>query len=291
MASTKGRYWACAEEALTLTVSIDDLPEAPRAASLQLKDELLAILGDDLVGMWLHGGTTFADRPARAGDLDIGVVIASVAPNERTPGDWRNDPRSRPSRIYAAQDEVGRTHGVELDTMYLLAGEVGRGKLPSAAFRRSRRETAWAIYRAHWLAGQYVSLYGARPDLLVAPPTKTELLDALDRELEHLERHVYEGDADNPLEATYAIWNGCRILCTLDTGSPVISKRSAGAWALGHLPGRWHDAIRAAGRSYDGVATADDKEDLRVAMAPFVEMVRQQLPTKKRRPTARPRWS
>ncbi|HEV2006579.1 MAG TPA: aminoglycoside adenylyltransferase domain-containing protein [Candidatus Limnocylindrales bacterium] len=277
---------------MTLTVSIDDLAEAARAASLQLRDELVAILGDDLVGMWLHGGTTFADRPARAGDLDIGVVIASVAPNERNPGEWRSDPRSRPSRIYAAQDEVGRTHGVEFDTMYLLVGELGRGTLPSAAFRRSRRETAWAVYRAHWLAGQYVLLHGRPPEEFVAPPTKTELFDALDRELEHLERHVYEGDADNPFEATYAIWNGCRILYTLATGSPVISKRSAGAWALDYLPGRWHDAIRAAGRSYDGAATADDKEDLRATMAPFIEMVRQHLPPqKRRRPMARPRWS
>jgi len=279
-------------EGLTLTVSIDDLPETARAASLQLRDEFVAILADDLVGMWLHGGTTFADRPARAGDLDIGVVIASAAANERNPREWRSDPGSRPSRIYAVQDEVGRTHGVELDTMYLLAGEVGRGKLPSAAFRRQRRENAWAVYRAHWLAGQYVLLHGRPPGEFVVPPTKNELLYALDRELEHVERHVYEGDAADPFEATYAIWNGCRILYALNTGSPVVSKRSAGAWALDHLPGRWHEAIRAAGRSYDGAATADDKEDLRATMAPFIEMVRQELPPPKRRSLrARPRWS
>jgi hypothetical protein len=37
---------------------------------------------------------------------------------------------------------------------------------------------------------------------------------------EHLERHVHEGDAADPYEATYAIWNGCRVLHTLATGSP-----------------------------------------------------------------------
>ncbi len=274
-----------------MTISIDGLPEAARAASLRLRNELLAVLGDDLVGVWLHGGTTFTDRSACLGDLDICAVIASVAPNERTPSDWHGDPGSRPGRIFAAQDAVGREYGIEFDAMYLLADEVSHGKLPSGAFRRSRRETAWAVYRAHWLAGQYVYLHGRRPEGLVVPPTRAELVGALDRELEHLERHVHEGDADNPYEATYAILNGCRILYTLVTGSPVISKRSAGAWALEHLPRRWHDAIRAAGRSYDGAAIAEDEKELNVTMAPFVEMVRQRLPARKRRPTGPPRWS
>ena len=113
----------------------------------------------------------------------------------------------------------------------------------------------------------------------------------MDRELEHLERHVYEGDARDPYEATYAIWNGCRILYTLETGSPVVSKRAAGAWGLDHLPEQWHDAIRAADRAYDGKASPDDNELLRVAMPPFVEMVRQRLPITEPRPPGPPRWS
>ena len=219
-----------------MTITIADLPEAAASASLRLRDELLAILGADLVSAWLHGGTTFADRPARPGDLDICAVIANVAPDERTPRAWRRDPGSRPSRIYAAQESIARESGVDLDTLYLLADEVGRGRLPSSAFDKNRRETGWAVYRAHWLAGQYVLLHGRSPEELVVAPTTAELHRALDRELEHLERHVYEGDANDPYEATYAILNGCRILRTLETGSPVISKRSAGAWGLANLP-------------------------------------------------------
>jgi hypothetical protein len=49
-------------------------------------------------------------------------------------------------------------------------------------------------------------------------------------------------------------------------------------WALGRLPERWHEAIRAAGRAYDGEARARDEEVLRETMAPFVAMVRQHLP-------------
>ena len=87
--------------------------------------------------MWVHGGTTFADRPIRPGDLDICAVISDIAPEERTPRTWRRDPASRPSRIYAAQESIARETGVIFDTMYLLADEVGGGRLPSGAFEKN----------------------------------------------------------------------------------------------------------------------------------------------------------
>ena len=273
-----------------MPITIADLPDTAASASLRLRDELLAVLGADLVSAWVHGGTTFADRPIRPGDLDICAVIANVAPSERTPRAWRRRSRSRPSRIYAAQESIARETGVVFDTMYLLADEIGSGRLPSGAFEKKQRVTGWAVYRAHWLAGQYVLLHGRPPEELLTAPTTAELRRALDRELEHLERHVYEGDAADPYEATYAMFNGCRILHTLETGSPVISKRSAGEWGLANLPPRWHAALLAAGRSYDGAATAEDIEVLRVTMGPFIEMVRQSLPAKQRR-SGPPRWS
>jgi hypothetical protein len=223
----------------------------------------LAILGEDLVSAWVHGGTTFADRPVRPGDLDICAVISNVAPEERTPRTWRRDPASRPSRIYAARESIAREFDVIFDAMFLVADEIGGGRLPSGAFERSQRVNDWAVCRAHWVAGQYVLLYGRSPEELVTPPTAAELNRDLDRELEHLERHVYEGDAADPFEATYIIFNGCRILRTLETGSPIISKRSAGDWGLANLPPRWHEAIHAAGRLYDGAASPEDNEVLR----------------------------
>lgn len=63
-------------------------------------------------------------------------------------------------------------------------------------------------------------------------------------------------------------------------------------WALEHLPERWHEAIRAAGRAYNGEATARDQEVLRKTMAPFVVMVRQYLPlVDPHAPGEPPRWS
>ena len=275
-----------------VSVSINEIPEAAAAASRKLRDAFQAILGDGPVGMWLHGGTTFPDRPRQPGDLDICVAVDGITIAERDPGVWATQPESRPYRIVTATQELALAEGVSFDVMCLPAPAVGRAKVPTLAYVGGRRLNGWAVYRAHWSAGQYVRLYGKTPEQLgVVPPTTGELMTDLDRELEHLERHVYEGDADIPYEATYAIWNGCRILHTLETGNAALSKRSAGAWGIQHFPERWHPAIRAAGRSYDGEATREDNEVLRVDMGPFVEMVRERLPVTEPRPPGPPRWS
>jgi predicted nucleotidyltransferase len=272
-------------------IPIAALPETAASASEALREALVGIFGDDLTAMWLYGGTTFDDRSRQSGDLDICVVLGQVSPSERRPEDWLEDPFSRPRRLVAITQSIEAEFGVNFDTACFLENEMSRDEPPDSAFWERRRHTGWPIDRAHWLGGQYVHLHGRRPEELVVAPSRAALMVALDRELEHLERHVYEGDAEDPYEATYAVFNGCRILQTLETGSSVLSKRSGGAWALEHLPETWHAVIRAAGRAYDGSASEEDKELLRANMAPFVAMVRERLPVTSARPPGPPRWS
>jgi hypothetical protein len=120
---------------------------------------LQAMLVEDLVAMWAHGGTTFTDDPPRSGDLDTYVILKS-RPDEQAA-----------QRIEDAQDAIAREHGVEWDTWYVLAEESRRPEPPRHAFRDGRRDTAWAVNRAHWLAGRYVRLYGAEPSEIVPAPT------------------------------------------------------------------------------------------------------------------------
>jgi hypothetical protein len=205
---------------------------------MQLRDELLAILGHDLVALWGYGGKTAPDPSTRHGDLDSYAILAR-APDEATA-----------KRIGEAEDLVVRAHVLPSDAWYVLADDARRAECPSHAFQQ--------------------------PDEIVPVPTWAELQADLQRELEHLERHVAAGD-DDPYEATYAILNGSRILRSAETRDVVISKRSAGVWALEHLPARWHHALRAAGLAYDGEETAEDARRLAAEMAPFVAMVRQSL--------------
>lgn len=260
-----------------MTADTQPLPAA-RAAWLDLRDRLVSVLGDNLVAMWAHGGMTVEDDPPHGGDLDTHVILA------RRPDD------ATARGIAEIHETIGKAHNVEWDTWYVLAEDARSSEPPSHAWHEGRRDTSWALHRAHWLAGRYVNLYGPDPDEMVTPPDWEELRGELDRELEHVERHIFEGDTD-PYEAAYAFLNGSRILRSLATRNVVSSKPAAGAWALEHLPARWHDAIRAALRTHAGQRTVDDADLLATEMAPFVSFVREQLPTNKRPPDGVPRWS
>jgi hypothetical protein len=260
-------------------VPIDQIPETARVAWLRLRGELQTILGDNLVALWGYGGTTAADRPTPHGDLDTYAVVARPLDDETA------------QRIEDAHDRIAEAEGVVWDAGYVLADDARRPESPRHAYREGRRDTAWAINRAHWLADRYVHLAGLQPDEIVPAPSWAELEVDLSRELEHVERHIVEGDTD-PYEAAYAILNGSRILHALETGSVAISKRSAGAWALERLPERWHPPIRAAFRAHDGKSTPEDEALLADTMAPFVGMVRERLPALEAdSDEARPRWS
>jgi hypothetical protein len=260
-------------------ISLDDLPPMARAAWADLRDRLVAILGDDLVAMWAHGGTVSTGDPPHAGDLDTYVVIA------------RRPDAATVALIEEAHATTEETHGVEWDVEYILADAAWRDEPPSHAWRERSRDTSWAIHRSHWLDGRYVLLHGAGPAEVVPPPTPEVVISELDRELEHIERHVHEGDTD-PYEATYAHLTGCRILHALATGNVAISKRAAGDWGLEHLPAAWHEALRAAIRTYEGRGSVEDAALLAAGMERFVDFVRAHLPpTTERRPGWIPRWS
>jgi Domain of unknown function (DUF4111) len=258
-----------------MSVPIEQLPEVARNAWSRLRDELIAILGDDLVAMWAYGGTTAVEGAPRSGDLDTYVIV-------RRPPDTRTV-----EAIEGIEAAIARDTGVQWDAWYVLEADARRTDAPQHAFREDRRDTSWAINRAHWLAGRFALLHGRQPTEVVRPPTWAELEVDLDRELEHLEAHVAAGDTD-PYEATYAVLNGSRILRAMEARDVAISKRSASHWALEHLPDRWHAVIAAASRAYDGRATSADVDLLASEMGPFVAMVRERLPTAR---AEEPRWS
>jgi aminoglycoside adenylyltransferase-like protein len=247
-----------------MSVALDELPEDARTAWLRLRDDLGAILGGNLLALWAHGGTTFPDRPRRRGDLDTYAVL------ERAPD------TATCRAIDEAQTRIGREEGAEWDAWYVLAEAARDRARPCDACRDGRLDESWAIERAHWHGGQYAPLFGPSPEEIVPAPTWAEITVDLRSELDHLERHVAAGD-DDPVEATYAIFNGCRILRALETRDVIVSKRSAGAWGLEHLSPPWHPAIRAAWQAYDGEPTPEDVDVLRGTMSPFVAMVAERL--------------
>jgi hypothetical protein len=260
-------------------LALEELPGVARTAWLSLRDALLSFLDRDLIAMWAHGGTVSTVEPAPTADLDTYVILA------------RKPTNATARQIEAAHEAIAHDHEVEWDAWDVLADDARRADPPRHAWKQGRRDTSWAIHRAHWLAGLSVTLHGLEPSDVVPVPTREDLERDLSRELEHLERHVFEGDTD-PLEATYAILKGSRILHTIETDNIAISKRAAGEWALEHLLDRWQPALRAALRAYAGRGTNADVRLIATEMGPFVSFVRERLPWPDRRPMdAVPRWS
>ena len=157
-----------------MSLTVDDVPEVARLAWIRLRDELRAILGEDLVALWGHGGMTAPDPSAAHGDLDT-YALVHRATDEMTA-----------RRIEGAHAAIASELGVEWDAWYVLADDARLPQSPAHVFRTGRRDTSWAIHRAYWLAGRYVHLYGQEPSAIVPTPTWAELDFDLQRELEHL---------------------------------------------------------------------------------------------------------
>ena len=244
-----------------MSVDFDALPLAVRLGCGALRDQLVAVLGENLAALWVYGAVTFEGHAFRSGDVDTHGVVREPLPPET----W--------AAIDELHESTARNFGLEWDSWYVLERDMAGRRPPAHAFREKLIDHAWALHRAHWLAGQYVGLHGREPLDLVQSPTWAELEEALRSEFLFIERIVEEGRRD-AAEAAFVVWNGCRILYSLETRDVVVSKRAAARWALDHVPGSWHAAIRAAGHVYDGTPDPDEESALQTAMLPIVATVR-----------------
>ena len=111
------------------------------------------------------------------------------------------------------------------------------------------RDDAWALHRAHWLAGNCVVLHGPEPASIVTEPDWDEQIQGLAAEFRFA--RADQNDA-------FAVLNCCRIMRSLAEHDVVQSKFGSGWWALDQLPAEQAGAITAAMNTYRGCATAAD---------------------------------
>jgi hypothetical protein len=116
------------------------------------------------------------------------------------------------------------------------------------------------------LAGRCIVLYGPAPVLIFAPPTWSELEQALYGELRFVENVL----ADHP---DYCILNLCRLIYSFQTREVVISKMAAAAWAAAAFA-EWSLLIEAAKRSYARLADPEDIQLMHDQVKLFLQFAR-----------------
>ena len=176
------------------SLPLEVLPAATRIACERLRDALGDALGPELVALWTYGAATFPDSPAGLGDVDTHGVLA------HPPG------RETSTTIDASHDAIATDLSIEWDSWYILESDATSAKPPKHALHEQLVDDAWALHRAHWLAGQYVPLSGASPTDFVQAPSWEELREDLQSEVSGIERFLTE-HRDDPGHAAYAVLN------------------------------------------------------------------------------------
>ena len=247
-----------------MSVRLDSLPQNVQSACTALRDELASLLGDELRALWLYGAVTFPDRPAHLGDVDThGILLTRPAPDLAR-------------AIDDVHERIAHETNVEWDSWYVLESDARGAAPPAHALRVDLEDDAWALHRAHWLAGQYVRLHGAAPGDLVAEPAWAELTEALADELEFIDEIMDEAKRDAG-HAAFAILNACRISYSLQTRDVVVSKLAASMWAVDHLPSAWTEAISAARRFYGGALRENDAAVMHASLLEIVDAARERV--------------
>ncbi len=194
-------------------------------------------LGDDLVSVYLYGAVTFPRPDGWTLDVDFHTLLA------RAPADGPRDGLRRLHARLAAASDLGR----ELDGYHLRLADAGGSEPPRDVL--GNVDDAWALHRAHVLAGRVAVLHGRHPRTILAPPSWAEALEALREELGYITEH--------PEHAAFGVLNACRIAWSLEHRDVVVSKWDAARWGASSRPG-WSGALGAAVRSYTAAAEPAD---------------------------------
>ena len=220
----------------------------------QIKTEYLAILGDTMVGFYVHGSLAFGCFSWERGDLDF-LVVVSKEPT------WEQ--KHALIEVLLRADENAPPKGFEMSIVTEDAVSPFVYPTPyvlhySNAWRDAYRcDLAGTCRRlrgydpdlaAHITVTRAVgfALYGKPIEEVFAPVPTEQYLDSIRLDIEN----AVDDIAENPV---YVTLNLCRVLGYLREGL-ILSKEGGGMWGLANLPAEFVPLVSAALSYYrDGV--------------------------------------
>ncbi|MEW6093118.1 MAG: aminoglycoside adenylyltransferase domain-containing protein [Chloroflexota bacterium] len=219
-----------------------------------LLPEVKSILGDQFIGMYLHGSLAYGDFDPRTSDIDFLVVTQD----------------SLSAEIFSALKEMhahlfasGGTWSRKLEGAYLPEGhlrrhEPGHAPIP---WLGSDGHFAWERLGSDWIIQRWIL---REKGVIVAGPPLVDMIDSVSAaDLREAVRGSLREWWSPPFPSperfqrdgyrVYAVLTMCRSLYVREFGR-VASKPEAARWAIQMFDGRWDDLISSAATWRPGIA-------------------------------------
>jgi aminoglycoside adenylyltransferase-like protein/nucleotidyltransferase-like protein len=224
----------------------DPTPYAEVNAVLRLLlQEVRAVLGPELIGMYCYGSLSLGDFEPGSSDIDFLAVTDRELPEETLRALEAMHARIAASGLQWAD----KLEGSYIPRAALRRYDPARNRHPSIgadwAFGVRAHDASWVIER-QIVRERGVALSGPPPETLIDPVLPDDLRAAVREALTGFWRAQLDGPEPEWLRTreyqAFAILTMCRALYTLAHGA-VVSKPAAAAWARERLPPPWPTLI------------------------------------------------
>jgi predicted nucleotidyltransferase len=236
-----------------------------------IREQVVAVTGPSLVGLYLFGSLASGDFQPDVSDLDVLAVLADVPSRQLA---------ARLRRMHAGLAQANRAWDDRIEVIYISIQGLATCRThpttiavisPGERFHLAEARRDWIL---NWYSARQrgVRLLGPPINKLIPPIPTGEYLEEVRRSLEGFTNRI--PDHAPPGSQAYAILTMCRGLHALRFGEPC-SKREAAAWAQQAFP-RWADLIGRAldwrqrqhdSDGQDGAATVAETRSLVAEMA------------------------
>lgn len=229
-----------------------------------LSDNLLILLGDDLVGIYLTGSLTYGDFNTARSDIDFLVVLSRKLSNKQL------------SSIEQLHNNIGQKYPIwekRLEGSYVTTEMIKTSKLPGVKRPYVNGGKIWYCrYGNEWIINLYalqecgIAIYGPEPKAIFPKVSIEEVRHASQKDLvEEWELKLADPDAFNSHDydsnhlRNYAVLTMCRILHRANNNE-MASKKVASAWVKSSYGVKWRKLIEEAENWEHGKPMSTDAE-------------------------------
>lgn len=222
-----------------------------------LLTETHAILGDELIGLYLDGSLALGDFNPATSDVDFIAAVAQPLVSSETEFLRRNSISKVPelAAMHRRIRDSGCPFATELEGSYIHLSALRRHDPADAVFPNLERGPDEVLklekHHSDWIIHRYtvrkhgITLFGPPPATIIEPISPIDVRRATTEVLRSWWGTPAAAEAirgAHPGYLVYVVQTMCRALYALEYGA-VVSKPVAARWALATLDVRWHALI------------------------------------------------